>query len=117
MISLCEVKTLFIYIGLIFVRLIAKVANSFLSRAAIHLSWVFQGMLVAEMSSAFIFFGNNLSCYQSLAHRKDENFSLIKIKLFTCLCESCLWHSLPPRNDFSFSFPLKRNAHQIVNSA
>lgn len=117
MISLCEVKTLFIYIGLIFVRLIAKVADSFLSRAAIHLSWVFQGMLVAEMSSAFIFFGNNLSCYQSLAHRKDENFSLIKIKLFTCLCESCLWHSLPPRNDFSFSFPLKRNAHQIVNSA
>lgn len=61
MISLCEVKTLFIYIGLIFVRLIAKVANSFLSSAAIHLSWVFQRMLVAKVSSAFIFFGNNLS--------------------------------------------------------
>lgn len=61
MISLCEAKTLFIYIGLIFVRLTGKVANSFLSSAAIHLSWVFQRMLVAEVSSAFIFFGDNLS--------------------------------------------------------
>lgn len=61
MISLCEVKTLFIYIGLIFVGLIAKVANSFLSSAAIHLSWVLQRMLVAKESNAFISFGNNLS--------------------------------------------------------
>lgn len=60
MISLCEVRTLFIYIGLIFVRLIAKVADSFLSSAAIHLSWVFQRMPVAEVRSAFIFLGNNL---------------------------------------------------------
>lgn len=115
MISLCEVKTLFIYIGLIFVRLIAKLANSFLSSAAIHLSWVSQRMLVAKVSSACIFFGNNLSCYQSLAYQKDKNFSFIEINSFTCLCERCLWHSLPPRNAFSFSFLLKRNAQQIVN--
>lgn len=54
MISLCEVKPLFIYIGLIFVSLISNVADSFLSGAAIHLSWVFQRRLVAEVSSAFL---------------------------------------------------------------
>lgn len=61
MISLCEVKPLFIYIGLIFVRLFGKVADSFLSSAAIHLSWVFERRLSAEVSSMVFFLGNNLS--------------------------------------------------------
>jgi len=61
MISLCEVKLLFIYIGLIFLRLIGKVADSFLSSAAIHLSWVFQRRLSTEVSGPFFSLGQNLS--------------------------------------------------------
>lgn len=109
MISLCEVKPLFIYTGLIFAKHNGEVSDNFLSGDAIHLSWVFQRRLSAEVSNACFFLGNNLS-----GSSKRSRLLPIKTKSLTCMWEGCLYHSLPATNAFSFSFPWKIDASQIV---